>query len=37
MVKRSKKTKSISSLIPLVLKPFRKNNSAELLQIQLNW
>lgn len=37
MVKRLKKTKSISSLIPLVLKPCRKNNSVELLQIQLNW
>ena len=37
MVKRIKKTKSISSLVPLVLKPIKKNNSSELLQIQLNW
>ena len=37
MVKRIKKTKSISSLVPLILKPLKKKKSNELFQIQLYW
>ena len=37
MVKRLFKSRSLSSILPLVLKSVKKNNSSQLFQIQGNW